>query len=308
MKTLLRSIVTAITLLAMGGGLLAQQPSVRTGTLLQPIPVPVVINGKQVGNATLAKGLVVYVLREDGERVLVGNAMGSAWIPKAQIVLAAAPAPTVTAAPSVAPVASAVPSAPVIGRKPKVVLAGMGAYYDRAFVRDELRKAGYQVDEKYVKSDERLHPVSQLTGADIDAYDVFWFDGIYPFNALAPKLFQKLLKTRNKLVILSRTYDPISEIRKYGVVLEFPNPNPYSSVKSHNNHTTRGVNPNGDVNLVESEEGRLDVCDIITSMINSTAKDTTNPAIGQPTYAALAQRTLLPEVLKYMKRLEERLH
>lgn len=304
MKTSLNLFFVALVLLALGGRLVAQQPTTRTGILQESVLVPVVINGKQVGNAALAKGAVVSVLREEGERLLVRNAMGSAWIAKTQIALSVAPA-AAAPIPSAVSTSSAVPAAE---RKLKILIAGDGNTYERMAVRDELRKAGYQVDEKFLKAtDPHMVETNAVTETDLSTYDVFFVDNLHDPRSYSPELFAKLLKTRNKLVIVGRTHDPIPEIRKYGMTVNFNNP--YSSAKTiSKNHTVRGVKLDGDVNVVESEDGGFAGCDIITYIVELTTIDLRRSEVAQPAYAVQTQRTLLPEILKFMKRLEARLH
>jgi len=55
------------------------QPTDRTGTLTAPLPIPMMMDGKQVGKTTAPTGTKVQILQEDEGKFLVATLAGRAW-------------------------------------------------------------------------------------------------------------------------------------------------------------------------------------------------------------------------------------
>jgi len=79
----------ALAVIAVIAAGLAQPGPQKTGTLTAPTTVPIVINGKQVGSATVAPGTKVTVVKEDTAtgKVLIKASAGEAWVEAANVTL-----------------------------------------------------------------------------------------------------------------------------------------------------------------------------------------------------------------------------
>jgi len=76
--TMKTPLLTLCTILA-ACSLFAQGPK-RSGTLKEPIQIPLVMSGKQVGSSTVAAGTSVAVIEEKDGKVLVSVAAGQVWV------------------------------------------------------------------------------------------------------------------------------------------------------------------------------------------------------------------------------------
>ena len=106
-KTLLALAMFAVCPLACG-----QQE--RTGTLTAPAPIPLVMNGKQIGSTTIPAGTKVKVLREEAGKTLITTTAGQLWVESGNVKIeepAERAAPTATPpAPATRPAAAATPA------------------------------------------------------------------------------------------------------------------------------------------------------------------------------------------------------
>jgi hypothetical protein len=91
MKTAIKNTVRIALAIILTTGISTAQQTVRTGTLLAPVQVPLILNGQQAGTATVQKGTVATVVRQVGNHILVNTALGQVWIIDSQIALAPVP-------------------------------------------------------------------------------------------------------------------------------------------------------------------------------------------------------------------------
>ncbi len=204
MNTKFTSILASFAL-ALTGLTQAQTPGVAaTGTLRTAVQMPIVINGKVVGNGTFQPGTPVKVLQENGDKVLVSNSLGtsSAWVDKAQVaVTEATPAPTPVAAatpiPTATPEAATTTNNPATPSKGRIFLAlrehvvhnaaGDSQSYsaeDSKAIAKALEQEGYTVTvatpETYpaLKNLDHNTPTAQCA-AQIKDFDFFILGGGY---------------------------------------------------------------------------------------------------------------------------------
>lgn len=99
----LKSLFQILAACTLAGSAHAQPTT--TGTLKTAVPVPIVMNGKQVGSTTLPAGTKVTVVQESAGKTLIKAAVGETWVAN-DVLEVAAPEP-VAAAPTPAPEAPA---------------------------------------------------------------------------------------------------------------------------------------------------------------------------------------------------------
>ena len=107
----------------------AQAPR-KTGVLREPVQIPLVMNGKQVGTSTVAAGTKVQVVSEADGKVQISISGGEAWVAPEIVDVQAAPlAPVVAAATPAAAVSRATPALASMPKKeaPAAVQSGAGS-------------------------------------------------------------------------------------------------------------------------------------------------------------------------------------
>ena len=75
----------------------AQAPQ-KTGVLREPVQIPLLVNGKQVGATTVAAGTKVQVVSEADGKVQIAVSGGEAWVTPEKVEVQVAPAATVVVA------------------------------------------------------------------------------------------------------------------------------------------------------------------------------------------------------------------
>lgn len=145
--------ITLLLVFCLLAGFAYAQPTVPvTGTLKTAVPVPLMLNGKQVGSTTLPAGTKVTVVQESADKTLVKAAIGETWV--ASDALEVAPSePAATAPEASAPAQPATVTAPTSQAEVPATAAKKKALIWGTFLsetvytgKEALEKAGYTVD------------------------------------------------------------------------------------------------------------------------------------------------------------------
>jgi hypothetical protein len=175
--------ITLLLVFCLLAGFAYAQPVPVTGTLKTAVPVPLVLNGKQVGSTTLPAGTKVTVVQESAGKTLVKAAIGETWV--ASDVLDVAPSEPAATAPEApaqtavtAPTSQAeVPAAPAAAKKKALI---WGTFLSETVYtgKEALEKAGYTVDivsptgwiqrmQYGVATDEKQNGIPTVTAASL---------------------------------------------------------------------------------------------------------------------------------------------
>lgn len=227
--------ITLLLVFCLLAGFAYAQPVPVTGTLKTAVPVPLVLNGKQVGSTTLPAGTKVTVVQESAGKTLVKAAIGETWVasdvldvapsePAATAPEAPAQTATVTAAPSTQ---AEVPAAPAAAKKKaliwgtfldETVYAGKAALEKAGFTVDIVSPTGWIQRMQYgTVIDEKQNGIPTVTAANLPTtakdYNLVWLaledptkEGIQAITAL---------DKQNKVVVLDGySSDTVSAILK----------------------------------------------------------------------------------------------